>query len=197
MNPKMPKHLHLSEIPQEGASYLYTNTSGELTKDLEDLVTNKPYEISFFIQPIGQAYELKGSFQFEKDFICSLCAYEFQKKIHGPVHEILIVNSPKFERREKHSKVNHLTEMNDQSPFCTELKSDSLNLGEFFHEILALAEPTRPLGKDDCNETCENYQTALAKGWLSQPNFENKSPFSDLSSLLKKSKGTIKNSNKS
>jgi hypothetical protein len=40
-------------------------------------------------------------------------------------------------------------------------------VGEYLHEMVALAEPMRPLGKPDCDQDCENLAGRERRPWLS------------------------------
>ena len=57
----MSMKIRLSEIPDEGRSYLFDRKSAELNADLEDILGTQDYVIDMFVKPIGNAYEMRGS----------------------------------------------------------------------------------------------------------------------------------------
>ena len=90
-------------------------------------------------------------------------------------------------RNGKVTRANHSSEWENEDLFCTELEEESLNMGEFIHEIVALAEPLQPLGTDDCSSSCKNYEEAIKQGWLTPPREreteQKSSPFAILNQL--------------
>ena len=66
------------------------------------------------------------------------------------------------------------TELN--GPYCTLLPNDQFNAAEFLHEIIALAEPYNATAKGSCDDSCENFQKAIQKGWIQPPNEEENKP---------------------
>lgn len=179
-----PETLHLSEIPKEGKTFTYSHESGELTGHLKDLIGTKPYKVEITVQPMGNVYTATGRIEAGIDELCSLCAMEFIHPVQESFHEILVIQEP--DPRGHQAKVNHSSELNTDGPECTELESEEFSVGEFVHQMIALARPIKPLGKSDCNEKCENYQDAVRKGWLTPYNnegFSKSSPFAELSKI--------------
>ena len=178
--------IHLKEIPHEGQSFHLSRQSGELNKALNSLVGKGDYDIHFNITPMGEdAFELKGYFNVEMGLVCSRCAFDFKTKVHEEFHEILVV-SEELPRKGHLGRPNHSTEgFLEQGPFFIELKSPYFSIADYAHEIIALAEPLNPLGKENCDDNCENYLKALHEVWLEKQESSKASdnPFSILEQL--------------
>ena len=180
--------INLNEIPDPGREYLYSDVTAELTPSVDDLIGKNPYELKVRIQPIGNAYQVTGSLTCALDLICSRCAIDFKFPVKQEINEILIIEE-KRPRGGRSAKSNHSSEWLEDGPYCTSLESEYFNMGEFLREIIALAEPLQPMGKGNCDESCENYQRAIAKGWLKSPNSpdldfpDESSPFDVLKTL--------------
>ncbi len=178
-----PTVIYLSELPKEGRKYLYTNQTGELQPFLQDLIGKNPYEVELEVKPMGNVFSATGKITTGLDELCSLCALEYVQRISQSFQEILIIQKPV---KGHQARVNHASELNLEGPECTELESDQFLVGDFIRELVALAKPIKPLGKPNCDETCENYQEAVRKGWLTPPNdkdFKSENPFSKLAKL--------------
>ena len=184
-NFKSPTIIHLNELPEDGRAFKFTRQSGELNDDLSDIIGTNDYEISFYIRPIGNAYEMTGKFSVTMDLICSRCAVDFNTNIKEEFNEIIIVNDA-LPRNAQSSKTNHSSEWEQDGPYCNQIESNEFRIGKFTHEIIALAEPMQPLGKENCDNTCENYIKALNEGWLANPDDdarEKETPFAVLEQL--------------
>ena len=182
--------IHLKEIPDEGENFSFSRSTGELNKTLEDILGQGDYEIQFSITPVGEAYELKGHFTAEMDLVCSRCAFDFNSKLEEDFHEILVI-SEELPRNGHMGRTNHSSEgFLQEGPFFNELRSPYFSISNFTHEIMALSEPLNPTGKENCDENCENYQKALAEGWLKKEESatdSRKSPFDVLEQLVDES----------
>lgn len=176
--------INLKEVPQEGESFRFNRKTGELNRALNDILGNNDYEIEFTITPLGEAYELKGKFKAQMDLICSRCAFEFDRWISENFHELLVV-SKELPRTGHLGKTNHSTEGLQEGPFFNELRSSTFSISKFVHEIIALAEPIQPLGKESCDDSCENFIKAQKEGWLKAEGLEERAegPFSVLQQL--------------
>ncbi|MAE75021.1 MAG: hypothetical protein CL675_13080, partial [Bdellovibrionaceae bacterium] len=62
-----PDTIRLSELSNDGESFLYSRTEGNLNEILSDCLGNNPYDIRLTIQPIGDAYEVRGKIQTTMD----------------------------------------------------------------------------------------------------------------------------------
>lgn len=180
-----PTVVHLKDLPNEGRQYIYTDTSGELTASLQDLIGTQPYRVEIDIKPMGNAYLAQGTIQTGLNEICSLCAVEFVYPVKETFKEFLVVINP-LSSKDHQARVNHSSELDLDGPECTELSSEVFQVGEFIHELIAVAAPMKPIGRPDCGPACENYQEAVQKGWLgAQDNapLKSESPFAVLKDL--------------
>ena len=179
-----PVIINLSELPLEGRQFTYTQESAELTPTLKEVIGNKPYRVEIRVTPAGNVFQAVGSINTGYEEICSLCAIDFEQPVKEKFNEILVVQSPMVKGQQV--RVNHSSELNLDGPECIELESESFHVGEYVREIIALARPIKPLGRANCDQSCENYQEAVRNGWLSpqkEEPFKPESPFSALSKV--------------
>lgn len=179
---KNERVIQLDELPHDGLDYLYTSESGELNEALNDLLAGRPYRLEFYLRPAGNSYELRGTVRAAMPLLCSRCAIDFEHQIEETFYEILIVNPP-LDRKSKTSQTNHLTDSQAGGTFCNYIQSEEFDVGDWAHEIIALAEPAQPLGRPNCDESCENYLQAVKNGWLTQEEDSPASPFAVLANV--------------
>jgi len=161
-----PTHIVLKELPPEGREYDYSRESGELTDDLKELIDDNDYSIRLTVRPIGNAYDLQGELKTSLDLQCSLCAIDFKYPVTQKFHEVLVIETP-LDKGDQHTKANHSSEWDPSQPEGIYLEAPVLNVGDFVHEIVAIAEPMRPLGRPGCEEACENRKDGVQRDWLS------------------------------
>ncbi len=181
-----PVKVHLKELPLEGRRFEFSRESGEFNEALKDLIGTSPYSIDLQIKPLGNVFELRGQVLAKMPLECSRCAFDFDHEIKENLNEVLVI-AEALPRSGHMSKVNHANELQVDGPQCTVLESDFFNMADFVHEIIALAEPIKPLGKPNCDESCENFieflASAQAKGISLGATTEKESPFSVLKNL--------------
>ncbi len=162
-----PIHINLKELPPEGQDFTYSEKSGELTPSLKPLVGANPYSVQFKITPMGNTYDLRGTASAAMDMQCSLCAIDFNYPIVLKLHELLVVNKKQpLAKGDQQAKTNHAHEWEAQGPDYIILESDSFSIADYIHEMVALAEPLRPLGKPDCDDKCDNLKDRVQREWL-------------------------------
>lgn len=157
--------IGLKELPPEGETFLYTHESGELNETLKELIGKNPYRVEFHITPMGNTFDLKGTISTSMNLQCSLCALDFNFPVEQILHEVLIVNKP-LSKGDQLTKANHAHEWESQGPDYILLETEGFNVGEYIHEMIALAEPIKPLGKPDCDQNCENLKDQVQRSWL-------------------------------
>lgn len=135
--------LRLTEIPEEGKSFTYTQKDPEALRALQEFVGNLPFEVKIHLQPINHAhFELKGVVKAASPQQCSRCAEDFQCHVTKNIHEIMI---PELDvgRTERYAKTNVPEEESDLSSLF--YSPDMIfDLGEYLHEVVALALPENP-----------------------------------------------------
>ena len=151
----MPTEINLKDLPPEGREFSYDRESGELNHALKDLIEGNPYRVTFKITPMGNAFDLKGEVQTTLDLQCSLCAMDFRLPVTQKLNELLVIQKP-MNKGDQMTKVNHAHEWVEEGPDYLLLESDSFQVANYIHEVIGLAEPIRPLGKPDCDTSCEN-----------------------------------------
>jgi len=162
-----PLHINLKELPPEGQDFTYSHTTGELNRALKDLVKANAYNVQFKITPMGNTYELRGSVSAAMDLQCSLCAVDFKYPLELKLFELLLISKKhSFAKGDQQTKANHAHEWEAQGPDYILLESGSFDVAEYIHEMVALAEPLKPLGKPDCDENCENLSDRTKRPWL-------------------------------
>ncbi len=145
--------IQLKEIPAEGRSYHLSHQTGEINEDLRDLIDAREYDLRFSVQPLADHFEVKGQVSAQLPEVCSRCACDFELPVNEGFKELLVV-VPVQERTEKTSRVNHISDLFAEGPLVTELHDFVWNVGEFFHQFLALASPIHPLCNTECKGLC-------------------------------------------
>jgi uncharacterized protein len=148
--------INLSEIPEEGKSFLYNNQTAELNQILFDLIGKSAHIAQFTIRPLNSKdFEMTGTIKTALPEQCSRCGIDFDFPISEKFHEILI---PKQDqpRGGKYSKVNHLSDQHEtEGPGSVEYDDGMhFNIGDYLHEVAALAAPFNPSGPEDENGDC-------------------------------------------
>lgn len=146
--------INLSEIPEEGRSYVCNRKTGELNAILKDLIGTAAYEAEFFIKPLNSKdFEMNGEIRTELPEDCSRCGIDFQLKINPSFREILIPRQTET-RTGKYAKVNHISEAAESGPSVVEYDGLVFDMGEYLHEMVAFAAPFNPAGPEDEKGDC-------------------------------------------
>ncbi|WP_374073219.1 DUF177 domain-containing protein [Bdellovibrio bacteriovorus] len=146
--------INLTEIPEEGRAYHWNSQTGELNSVLTDLIGNTLHETEFFIKPLNSRdFELVGTMKTKLPEQCARCGIDFAFPIDTKFHEFLI---PKQDhpRGSKYSKVNHVSDLPENGPDVSEYEGNLFDIGEYLHEVVALAAPFNPAGPEDENGDC-------------------------------------------
>jgi uncharacterized protein len=147
--------INLSEVPEEGRSYIFNRQTGELNTALKDLIVDAGYQSELFIKPLNpRDYEMSGFIATVLPEDCSRCGIDFQLKINSKFNEILIPRQ--VETRTGHyAKVNHISEAEESGPSVVEYEGLNFDIGEYLHEVVAISAPLNPAGpeneKGDCS----------------------------------------------
>lgn len=185
-----PTEIFLKELPAEGREYEYDHDSAELTPALEELIQHNPYSVRLTVRPTGNVYDVQGSLKTSLDLQCSLCAMDIKFPVERAFHEILLIQKP-LHKDDQNVKVNHSSEWDESQPEGIYLEGPVFDVAGFIHELIAIAEPMRPLGKPDCEKGCENLQDSVQRDWLNVGPKDSKSvrnnPFSILGKVKLKS----------
>jgi uncharacterized protein len=152
--------IRLNEIPQDGRNYTFDRETGELTAALADLLGEQKYSVDFFIQPMGNAYEVRGKLSSSISGECSRCGWEIEIPIDRKINEILIADVEDDHRKTQSVHGNHSLDYNAEGPGMTMVKADIFDVSEFVHEAIALAIPFYPTCKE---EKCEHLAEIEAK----------------------------------
>lgn len=146
--------INLTEVPEEGRAYVWTSQTGEINALLTDLIGNTPYTADFYLRPLNSRdFELTGTIKTELPEQCARCGIDFQYPVNSKFHEILIPkqNQP---RGSKYSKVNHVSDLPEGGPDTSEYEGHLFEMGEYLHEVVALAAPFNPAGPEDEKGDC-------------------------------------------
>lgn len=164
-----PLTINLKELPPEGQEFTYSSATGELTTTLKDLVGKNPYQIQVKIVPMGNTFDLRGHISSAMDLSCSLCAVDFKYPVEINLRELIVVSKNKstLGKNDHMAKANHAHEWEAEGPDYILLESPHFNLADYAHEMIALAEPIKPLGRPNCDENCENLSGRVERPWLS------------------------------
>lgn len=146
--------INLTEIPEEGKSFVCTQKTGELNVVLKDLIGDHAFHSEFFIKPLNSKdFELRGFIKTELPEDCSRCGIGFDLKIHPKFNAILIPRQSD-DRTGKYAKVNHVSEALEEGPEVAEYDGMVFNMGEYVHEAVAIAAPFNPAGPEDEKGDC-------------------------------------------
>ncbi|HEX4925539.1 MAG TPA: DUF177 domain-containing protein [Bdellovibrionales bacterium] len=171
--------IRLHEIPKEGKSYHLDRTTGELNEVLEDLIGSQSYETDFQLLPVGQAFDLKGKVKTSLKETCSFCGEEFELPVAERFHELILKDEAK--------KLTGLKDFSPDSDVSVSVAGDGLtyDVGQFLHEIIALAEPYQPICKEGCKGLCGTCGKNLNEGdcRCAKEKSDPTSPFSVLKKL--------------
>lgn len=175
--------IHLNDIPPEGREFRYTPKSGELNNDLNDVLGANNYDIQFTLKPLGGAYEIRGQLKAKGELTCSTCGWDLPWPVQKDFHEFLIEEA-REDKYQTHAHGSESLDLSRDEDGYAFYKGNHFDVGAYFHELLALAEPAYP----KCGITdCEHRKAAEAK--LNEIHKqadgfeEQKSPFSVLKSL--------------
>lgn len=163
-----PVHVQLKELPLEGRDFEFTNNSGELNNVLKDLIGDNPYQLKFRLVPQGNTFDLKGHLSTSLNLQCSTCAGDFKLPVELDLHEFIVIE-PAMGKGDQMSRANHAHEWEAGGPDYIVLDTDELNVGEYAHEAIALAEPIRPLcGSPEKGDVCIQIGgEKVERPWLS------------------------------
>lgn len=167
---RSPKRISLNSLSPNGENFRYDSEEGSLNQVLRDLIGTHKYHAEVYIEPLGEAYAIRGHITTNLDLLCSKCAFPLEKQITAHFDELIVIQ-PQAHRNEKEARVNHTTDLND-GPFCNLISTPHFEIGEFLHEQIAINTPATPLGRPDCDSNCENYQNAEKEGWLNSDETE-------------------------
>lgn len=152
--------IDLTNLPSQGFHISYDQSFKELHEKLKPLVGENKYQIKISIRPLSSStYSISGSIQTQLNLLCSRCACDFKESIHKHFEEKIILQKTP-ERIDKTTRNNHFSELLNTDDF-TVIHKPLFNVGDFLHELIAVEEPLRPLGKKECDNPlflCENLE---------------------------------------
>ncbi|MEY4615544.1 MAG: hypothetical protein RJB66_504 [Pseudomonadota bacterium] len=147
--------IKLAEISEEGESFSLSRQSGELNTTLNDLIGENDYNIEFTINPLDQGFDLSGSVKTQTPELCSRCGIDIKIKINKSFRELLLPRLKTPEQGDHYSRVNHYTDLHEEnSPSVIECENLLFDVGEFFHELIGLQIPLKPVGETDDKGDC-------------------------------------------
>ncbi|MEK6772425.1 MAG: YceD family protein [Bdellovibrionota bacterium] len=147
--------INLSDIPEDGREYHWTRESKELDQVLIDVIDKNPYEAKFLVHPMNHRdFEISGSLKTLTKEQCSRCGIDFKFNIMEKFHSIIIPEQPQ-DRVGKYARVNHISESIESGPTVAEYPSNFMfDIGEYLHEVVALAVPFNPSPEEDSMGNC-------------------------------------------
>ena len=185
---KITPIIRLSEIPEEGKSYLWNRETSELNKALEDLVKDQKYEVSFYSQPVNHLdFMMRGKLSDLLPIECSLSGLDFKMPAQITINEILIPEQTS-ERKGHYAKVNHLSDAdsNTSTQALEYAENQNFDMGAYVHEAIAITIPFNPMpdtdDKGDCR-TCGLNQKTHNFGYDEAMVDEKPNPFAVLKNL--------------
>lgn len=171
-----PISVLLSSLNENGEKYSYSQTTGELTATLKDLISNDPYAVTVEIRPLGNAFEISGLVDTQLRLNCSHCGRDTTYKVNNEFRELILVE----DERPRGGHTGHSGgDLVNDGPYCNYVNSYNFNIADFIHEQIASQEPyIVECGLNDC-------ETVMKAAQLSASAAENAdfSPFSVLKNL--------------
>ncbi|NJL26172.1 MAG: DUF177 domain-containing protein [Calothrix sp. SM1_5_4] len=161
-----PIEIALRDLPEEGREFIYTRESGELNGILKDIIGSNNYRVELRISPMGNTFDLQGRVSTEIDEQCSVCAIDYKEPIRQSLHEMIVIERG-LGKGDQMTKTNHAHEWEAQGPDYMILESDTFNVAEYVHEMIALAKPIRPLCSPESEGGCKNRDQKVERAWLS------------------------------
>ncbi len=148
--------INLQEIPAEGKTWKFDRKTAELNDFLSPLIGKQEYFADLHILPLSSnsgAYEVRSSIKTQLKEQCSRCGDDFNYQLNEKFQNILMpsLDTP---RDAKFAKPNHFSDLHEEGPDVVEYEGNTLNVGEFFYELVALAEPTIPMPPADEKGNC-------------------------------------------
>lgn len=179
--------LVLTEIPEEGKHFKLNRNTAELNDVLKDLIGSQAYEAQFYVRPLNlKDYEITGSIETKLPETCGRCGLDIKLDLKTSFHEILI---PKQEddRTGKYVRPNHLSDLEAGGPDTSEYVGKHFDMGEYLHEVVALAAPFNPVGPEKDNGDCGICEKPVSSFNFTYdeeiPEDPKKNPFSALKGL--------------
>lgn len=151
--------IKLTDIPDEGQSFSYSDKSGELSQALHDIIDDNSYSVELTVQPIDTYYLATGKIITQLSRICSQCGSDIQLPVNIKLNEILI---PKAEmhKGDTQSKSGFIaTDLDEQKTDVTYIVGGVLNVEELVREQIVITDPTYPV----CPDKCEGLEEVRAK----------------------------------
>ena len=161
-----PTEIVLKDLPLEGRDFTYSRTTGELNSALKDLIVDNDYAVSFHLQPVGNAYSLKGQVKTSFNLQCAHCATDLVHPLDLKLNELIVVEKP-MAKGDHLGKANHVHELQNSGPDYLMLESEHFAVGDYVHEAIALAEPTRPECPPENALACATALEQIQRDWLS------------------------------
>jgi uncharacterized protein len=140
--------IQFNEIPKEGQNYDLNEHTRELADVLKDLIGETPFKVELEVLPLGQSFEAKGVVETKLAQVCSLCADEFTLELKEKFHQIVM-----DEDTNKVSGFESNWSASDVEVWVNKVPGE-LDVGQMVHEVVALAQPLRPVCKEDCKGLC-------------------------------------------
>ena len=146
--------INLNEIPPEGQEWIFNRKTSELNEILSDVIGSAPYEAKLTIRALQPGtYEITGGVTTQIPEDCSRCGLDFKFDINEKFHELLLPGS-KLPRDGKYAKANHYSDESHTGPEVVEYVGNQFAVGEFVHEVVALAIPFNPAPAEDEKGNC-------------------------------------------
>jgi len=154
--------INLNDVPEEGKSWSLNSNTGELNDVLRDLIGALFHQAELTIRPLGTTgtFEMVGRIQTQLPEQCSRCGIDYDMGLEESFRNLLM---PELEtpRDAKFSRPNHFTDLHEQGPDVVEYQGHMFDAGEFFHELVALAEPVVPAPPEDEKGNCRVCKISL------------------------------------
>lgn len=161
-----PTKIELRDLPADGREFVYNRETGEMNESLKELIQDNPYEVKFRMTPMGNTFDLRGEIATRLDLQCSLCATDYKLPVKQSLHELIVVQKP-LHKGDQQTRANHAHELADSGPDYIVLTDEVFDAAEYVHEVIALAEPLRPLCAPEAEDGCANSKERPDRPWLS------------------------------
>lgn len=175
--------INLFTIHPDGEDFALTEAETEVAQELSDLLKNNPFQCNYRLSPLGDAIEIKGSFQSKLPLACSFCSEDYGYSIDVEFSDYLVPDEKTRIRKSKPGQ-EILVDPSDSG------KEENVGVeGEFFYpaeylrDKIGFALPFQVPCEKELDQ-CEKY--AYIQKTINRhkaPELEEKSPFSALKDL--------------
>lgn len=179
--------INLKDIPEQGQSWVFNGRTRDLADHLANLIGNAPFEAEIHLKPLSSGtFDLTGRLLASTPEACSRCGDDFRWVIKQSFHELLV--PAMFQpRNSSFTRPNHISDLDPNALETTEYENGQFDVGEYFHELIALSVPLVPAPPLDDLDHCSHCRVKVERQLFcyDEPMERGPRPFDSLKQLRK------------